>query len=301
MTETARTIDRNDRIERIELHRIEVPLVRPFETSFGRETVREVLLVRVVTDAAEGWGECVAGRDPFYSGEYVDGAASVIEHYLGPALLGAGGDFGSRRPRSGRLEPLARRSMDRVRVGHPCRWRHPSPRRSRSSPATAWPRPPSRRPCSTPELRAQGRSIGDALARHGTGSTAGSPSASPRPSTRCSTRSPATSKRDTGASSSRSSPDGISCRWARCASSSADDACCRSTRTPRTPPPTSPHLASLDPFNLLLIEQPFAEEDLADPRARSPGPARRPSASTSRSVDVDDRRRRPSIAGRPRS
>jgi len=74
-------------IERIELHRIEVPLVRPFETSFGRETVREVLLVHVLTDAGEGWGECVAGRDPFYSGEYVDGAASVIERYLGPALL----------------------------------------------------------------------------------------------------------------------------------------------------------------------------------------------------------------------
>lgn len=74
-------------IERIELHRIEVPLVRPFETSFGRETVREVLLVHVVTDTGEGWGECVAGRDPFYSGEYVDGAASVIERYLGPALL----------------------------------------------------------------------------------------------------------------------------------------------------------------------------------------------------------------------
>jgi o-succinylbenzoate synthase len=77
-------------IERIELHRIEVPLVRPFETSFGRETVRQVLLVHVVTDAGEGWGECVAGRDPFYSGEYVDGAASVIERYLGPALLAAG-------------------------------------------------------------------------------------------------------------------------------------------------------------------------------------------------------------------
>lgn len=74
-------------IERIELHRLEVPLVRPFETSFGRETVREVLLVHVVTDAGDGWGECVAGRDPFYSGEYVDGAVSVIERYLAPALL----------------------------------------------------------------------------------------------------------------------------------------------------------------------------------------------------------------------
>ena len=77
-------------IEAIELHRLEVPLVRPFETSFGREIAREVLLVHVITDAGEGWGECVAGRDPFYSGEYVDGAASVIERYLAPALLTAG-------------------------------------------------------------------------------------------------------------------------------------------------------------------------------------------------------------------
>lgn len=77
------------RIEVIELHRLEVPLVRPFETSFGRETVREVLLVHVRTEAGEGWGECVAGRDPFYSAEYVDGAASVIERYLAPALLEA--------------------------------------------------------------------------------------------------------------------------------------------------------------------------------------------------------------------
>lgn len=74
-------------IESIELHRLEVPLVRPFETSFGRETAREVLLVHVRTDRGDGWGECVAGRDPFYSGEYVDGAASVIERYLAPALL----------------------------------------------------------------------------------------------------------------------------------------------------------------------------------------------------------------------
>lgn len=76
-------------LERIELHRLEVPLVRPFETSFGRETVREVLLVRAVTDAGEGWAECVAGRDPFYSSEYVGGAASVIAQYLAPALLRA--------------------------------------------------------------------------------------------------------------------------------------------------------------------------------------------------------------------
>ena len=47
---TAAQPDAVPRIEQIELHRLEVPLVRPFETSFGRETVREVLLVRVRTE-----------------------------------------------------------------------------------------------------------------------------------------------------------------------------------------------------------------------------------------------------------
>jgi o-succinylbenzoate synthase len=95
-------------LERLELHRIEVPLVRPFETSFGRETVREVLLVKAVTDVGEGWGECVAGRDPFYSGEYVDGAASVIERYLGPALLGVG-DGGFETPAARAPQPAMTR------------------------------------------------------------------------------------------------------------------------------------------------------------------------------------------------
>ena len=58
----------------VELRRIHLPLVAPFRTSFGTETCRDVLLVRVVTDDAEGWGECVAMSDPLYSSEYVDGA-----------------------------------------------------------------------------------------------------------------------------------------------------------------------------------------------------------------------------------
>ncbi|GAA2239138.1 o-succinylbenzoate synthase [Herbiconiux moechotypicola] len=74
----------------VELHRIGMPLVRPFETSFGRQTERDVLLVRVLTaDGGEGWGECVAMADPVYSSEYVQGAAEVIERYLAPALLRA--------------------------------------------------------------------------------------------------------------------------------------------------------------------------------------------------------------------
>jgi O-succinylbenzoate synthase len=70
----------------VELRRISMPLVAPFRTSFGTETTRDVLLLRVVTDEAEGWGECVAMSDPLYSSEYVDAAADVLTRFLIPAL-----------------------------------------------------------------------------------------------------------------------------------------------------------------------------------------------------------------------
>lgn len=69
-----------------ELRRVMMPLVAPFRTSFGTEYERDVLLVRAVTPDAEGWGECVAMDAPLYSSEYVDGAADVIRRFLAPAV-----------------------------------------------------------------------------------------------------------------------------------------------------------------------------------------------------------------------
>ncbi|HEY2689167.1 MAG TPA: o-succinylbenzoate synthase [Streptosporangiaceae bacterium] len=74
------------KITGIELRRVAMPLVAPFRTSFGTETTRDILLVRVVTPESEGWGECVAMSDPLYSSEYVDGAADVLTRFLIPAL-----------------------------------------------------------------------------------------------------------------------------------------------------------------------------------------------------------------------
>ncbi|MFE3945481.1 o-succinylbenzoate synthase [Streptomyces sp. NPDC059118] len=72
----------------VELRTIKAPLVSPFRTSFGTETVREALLVRVVTDEAEGWGECGAGTAPQYSSQYTHAAADVLGRFLVPALAG---------------------------------------------------------------------------------------------------------------------------------------------------------------------------------------------------------------------
>jgi O-succinylbenzoate synthase len=71
----------------VELRRIGLPLVAPFRTSFGIETQRDILLVRVETPDSEGWGECVAAAEPLYSAEYADGAQQVIERFLLPRLF----------------------------------------------------------------------------------------------------------------------------------------------------------------------------------------------------------------------
>ena len=77
-------------IELAELREIQLPLVTPFRTSFGVQTSRRILLVRASLDVdgrrIDGWGECVAGDEPTYSAEYVDGAALVITQELAPRL-----------------------------------------------------------------------------------------------------------------------------------------------------------------------------------------------------------------------
>ena len=75
------------RLESVELIRVKMPLVRPFRTSFGEQTVRDVLLVNAYTSDGPGWGECVAQADPFYNEEFIDGAQIVLEKWLIPQVL----------------------------------------------------------------------------------------------------------------------------------------------------------------------------------------------------------------------
>lgn len=77
------------KIEAVELVRVRMPLVAPFRTSFGTETTREALLVHLLTPEAEGWGECVAMEAPVYSSEYVDACADVLRRFFVPALVTA--------------------------------------------------------------------------------------------------------------------------------------------------------------------------------------------------------------------
>lgn len=74
-------------IDAVELRRIRLPLVAPFRTSFGTQHERDVLLIRVEAFGAEGWGECVAMAQPVYSEEYVDGAQAALSDVFVPAAI----------------------------------------------------------------------------------------------------------------------------------------------------------------------------------------------------------------------
>lgn len=75
------------KIESITLHHISMPLVSPFETSFGRETTRQCVIIELRSDGLTGWGECVASRDPGYSYETVGTSMHVLKDFIAPLIL----------------------------------------------------------------------------------------------------------------------------------------------------------------------------------------------------------------------
>ena len=76
------------KVEAITLREVQMPLVNFFETSFGRTYRRRILLLTVHCEGMDGWGECVAGEDPYYSHEWIESGWLAIKTYLAPAVLG---------------------------------------------------------------------------------------------------------------------------------------------------------------------------------------------------------------------
>ena len=75
-------------IEAVKISHLRMPLVLPFETSFGRITSRDCILLEIFSEGLTGYGECVADRDPGYSYETVNTAWHILKDYLIPAVLG---------------------------------------------------------------------------------------------------------------------------------------------------------------------------------------------------------------------
>ncbi|PIE34112.1 MAG: o-succinylbenzoate synthase [Ilumatobacter coccineus] len=75
-------------LHELELRHLRLPLVSPFSSAKDVQTHRDVLVIRVGTDQGDGWSECVAMNAPTYSAEWVDGAEMVIATHLWPRLGG---------------------------------------------------------------------------------------------------------------------------------------------------------------------------------------------------------------------
>jgi O-succinylbenzoate synthase len=68
---------------------VRLPLVRPFQTSSSRKEYIEHILVRVETaDGVIGWGECASPSDPFYCPETTETCWHILNDFLAPMVLG---------------------------------------------------------------------------------------------------------------------------------------------------------------------------------------------------------------------
>lgn len=76
------------KIKSMTLHHIRMPLVAPFETSFGREVDRECIISSMNAEGLTGWGECVATRDPGYNYETSGTAWHITKDFIAPLILG---------------------------------------------------------------------------------------------------------------------------------------------------------------------------------------------------------------------
>lgn len=76
------------RIERVELKMVRLPLVRSFETSSSRKSELEHILVKVSGDGVTGWGECASPSGPFYCEETTETCWHILNKFLVPAVLG---------------------------------------------------------------------------------------------------------------------------------------------------------------------------------------------------------------------
>ncbi len=76
-------------IRKLVLHYVRLPMKEVFTTSFGTETIRHTLIVKVEGEGGEvGWGEVVADGGPWYSYETVWTAWHVIRDYVSLMIKG---------------------------------------------------------------------------------------------------------------------------------------------------------------------------------------------------------------------
>jgi len=103
------------KIDEIILRELHLPLVRPFETSFGVTRNRRILLAEIKSEGLTGWGECTAGERPHFSGESTDTAWQILVNDLAPMLANETPEHGGDCPGIFKLvrgNPMAKAALE---------------------------------------------------------------------------------------------------------------------------------------------------------------------------------------------
>ncbi|WP_040226891.1 o-succinylbenzoate synthase [Bhargavaea cecembensis] len=76
------------KLKEVRLHHINVSLIAPFTTSFGTMENKDVCLVEVVDETGRsGWGETATSNEPYYNEETTETAAYMLKDFFIPRLL----------------------------------------------------------------------------------------------------------------------------------------------------------------------------------------------------------------------
>ena len=103
------------KLDQISLIQIKLPYVTPFQTSRWTELDRECVLVRLRAGGLTAWGECVAGQNVGYSYETTKTNWHILEDFIVPAVLAADlEDIAGYRAAIGHISghPMAKAGME---------------------------------------------------------------------------------------------------------------------------------------------------------------------------------------------
>ncbi len=75
------------RIDQITLFIVRLPLVRPFATSSSAKDHLNHILVRACAGDLVGWGECACPSDPYYCEETTETCWHIVRDFIAPAVL----------------------------------------------------------------------------------------------------------------------------------------------------------------------------------------------------------------------
>jgi o-succinylbenzoate synthase len=77
------------RIDAVELREVRIPLISPFETSGWREIEKSCIIVEMKSRDETGFGECAVSPGPWYGPETITSAWHVMQDYFAPTVLGS--------------------------------------------------------------------------------------------------------------------------------------------------------------------------------------------------------------------